>query len=218
MSSTARDRIFARLHAARTTVSPYVPQGGNWQAPMLDKAQRIELLKKRMETVRSEVHVVPEAEWPAKLLEVLKTREAKTLTYGHDAWFGGTLRSKIKGKGLPKLVPYGENVEAFRDELFGIDVGITSTLGGIAENGTLIVWPTPQEPRLLSLVPTVHVALLKADTIYSTLAEAMREMRWAEGMPTNALLISGPSKTADIEMTLAFGVHGPKELIVLVLE
>ncbi len=150
MSSTARDRIFARLHAARTTVSPYVPRGGSWQAPMLDKDQRIELLKKRMETVRSEVHVVPEAEWPAKLLEVLKAREPQTMAYGHDAWFGGTLRSKVKGKGLPKLVPYGENVEAFRDELFGIDVGITSTLGGIAENGTLIVWPTPQEPRLLS--------------------------------------------------------------------
>ncbi|WP_278366532.1 LUD domain-containing protein, partial [Marinobacter salarius] len=41
---------------------------------------------------------------------------------------------------------------------------------------------------------------------------------WAAGMPTNALLVSGPSKTADIEQTLAYGVHGPKELIVLVIE
>ena len=44
----------------------------------------------------------------------------------------------------------------------------------------------------------------------------MIKQRWAEAMPTNALLISGPSKSADIEQTLAYGVHGPKELIVLV--
>jgi L-lactate dehydrogenase complex protein LldG len=45
----------------------------------------------------------------------------------------------------------------------------------------------------------------------------MREQGWAQAMPTNALLISGPSKTADIEQTLAYGVHGPKRLIVLVV-
>ena len=46
----------------------------------------------------------------------------------------------------------------------------------------------------------------------------MKAQNWSSGMPTNALLISGPSKTADIEQTLAYGVHGPKELIVLMIE
>ena len=46
----------------------------------------------------------------------------------------------------------------------------------------------------------------------------VRHQNWASGMPTNALLVSGPSKTADIEQTLAYGVHGPKELIILVIE
>ena len=48
--------------------------------------------------------------------------------------------------------------------------------------------------------------------------EAMSSERWQEGMPTNVLLISGPSKTADIELVLTFGVHGPKELIVLIVD
>lgn len=69
----------------------------------------------------------------------------------------------------------------------------------------------------MSLVPPVHIAVLKASGIYDTLSAAMKEEGWAERMPTNLLLISGPSKTADIELTLAFGVHGPKELIVLIL-
>jgi L-lactate dehydrogenase complex protein LldG len=46
----------------------------------------------------------------------------------------------------------------------------------------------------------------------------MRAGRWSEDMPTNLVLVSGPSKTADIELILAFGVHGPKELIVLMVE
>ena len=81
----------------------------------------------------------------------------------------------------------------------------------------MILWPTPDEPRLMSLAPAVHIAVLEASKIHDSLASAMRTERWAERMPTNALLISGPSKTADIELVLTFGVHGPKELIVLVL-
>ena len=101
--------------------------------------------------------------------------------------------------------------------MFELDASVTSTVGGIAESGSLILWPTPQEPRLMSLVPPVHIAILEANKIYHTFNEAMEQQHWADQMPTNALLISGPSKTADIELVLTFGVHGPKELIVLVL-
>ena len=69
----------------------------------------------------------------------------------------------------------------------------------------------------MSLVPPVHIAVLDGDKIFNTLGEVMQTQNWPEKMPTNAVLISGPSKTADIELTLAFGVHGPKELIVLIL-
>jgi L-lactate dehydrogenase complex protein LldG len=109
-------------------------------------------------------------------------------------------------------------VEDFKSELFLVDAGITSTLGAIAENGALILWPTPEEPRLISLVPPVHIALVDARNIYCSFADALTAGSWNAGMPTNALLISGPSKTADIELTLAFGVHGPREVLVLVLE
>lgn len=70
----------------------------------------------------------------------------------------------------------------------------------------------------MSLVPPVHIALLQADQIYDTLEQMMEAEQWSRQMPTNALLISGPSKTADIQQVLAYGVHGPKALIVLILE
>jgi len=70
----------------------------------------------------------------------------------------------------------------------------------------------------MSLVPSIHIAVLEADKIFSSFLEAMQTEKWPTKMPTNVVLISGPSKTADIEMTLAFGVHGPRELIVLIVE
>ena len=68
------------------------------------------------------------------------------------------------------------------------------------------------------VMPPLHIALLKASAVFDNLHEAMHTQRWSEGLPTNALLISGPSKTADIQQTLAYGAHGPKELIVLILQ
>ncbi len=70
----------------------------------------------------------------------------------------------------------------------------------------------------MSLVPPIHLAVLQAETIYHTFSEALREGCWSDRMPTNALLISGPSKTADIEQTLVYGVHGPKQLVVFIIQ
>ena len=69
----------------------------------------------------------------------------------------------------------------------------------------------------MSLVPPVHIVVLEADKVYNTFCEILEKQGWTQNMPTNMVLISGPSRTADIEMTVAFGVHGPKELIVFIL-
>jgi L-lactate dehydrogenase complex protein LldG len=68
----------------------------------------------------------------------------------------------------------------------------------------------------MSLVPPLHIALLNASQIFDNLYQA--QQYWPKPMPSNFLLISGPSKTADIEQVLAYGAHGPKDLIVLLVE
>ena len=67
----------------------------------------------------------------------------------------------------------------------------------------------------MSLVPPLHFVLLDATTIHADFHSAITEEGWKDGLPTNALLICGPSKTADIQQTLAYGAHGPRELVVL---
>jgi L-lactate dehydrogenase complex protein LldG len=67
----------------------------------------------------------------------------------------------------------------------------------------------------MSLVPSVHFVLLDVSTIHADFFSAITTEGWKGGLPTNALLICGPSKTADIQQTLAYGAHGPRELVVL---
>ena len=105
-------------------------------------------------------------------------------------------------------------------ELFGqVDASFTTTFGAIAETGSLVLWPDQHEPRLMSLVPLVHIALLEANSIEDTFLSFMRTHQWVQrGMPSNALLISGPSKTADIEQTIQLGAHGPRRLHILIVK
>jgi L-lactate dehydrogenase complex protein LldG len=216
-SHTARERILARLHASGTEQTD-VPEAPLPAALSLGRDARIERLATLMTAIRTEVHVVDAESWAVKLKELAREKGWKQLLFGPGSPIGPAIEKAwlSDAGGLPELVPYLAQVETFKDDLFQIDAGITSVRGGVADTGAVVLWPTPSEPRLMSLVPPVHVAVLDADTIYNSLSEMMASENWSNGMPTNALLISGPSKTADIEFTLVFGVHGPKELIVII--
>jgi L-lactate dehydrogenase complex protein LldG len=189
----------------------------------LSREEKIEQLKTRMTAMRSEVHVVPKGDrdalWTDRLKTIVVEKGLKQMLYAPGTPVGDAVAAAWAAgdAGLPVLEPYDAPVETFKEALFSMDAGITATMGGIADTGALILWPDENEPRLMSLVPEVHIAVLDADRIYESFSEAMEKCVWADGMPTNALLISGPSKTADIELVLAFGVHGPKELVVLIL-
>jgi len=220
MSEQSRDRIFARLSAGSRQPSTSVPQPEPMPVKTYNRTDKIEKLKTLMEAMRTEVHITSAQNWIHQLEEILKKRELKSLVYPPQTTLGDTLESHWENdpSGLPQLIPYEKKIEDFKDRLFTIDAGITSTAGAIADPGALILWPSEKEPRLMSLVPSIHIAVLEADKIFSSFLEAMQKEKWSTKMPTNVVLISGPSKTADIEMTLAFGVHGPKELIVLILD
>ncbi|MEE4604534.1 MAG: lactate utilization protein [Desulfobacteraceae bacterium] len=220
MSEGSRDRIFSRLHAAsRQTSTPDSQPSG---LPIIESnhKEKIEKLKSLMEAMRTEVYIGSTKNWETNLSEILDQRNVKSLLYAPRTVIGQAIENHLKnysGQAL-QLIPYENDIEQLKETVFNVDAGITSAVGAIAETGALILWPSEKEPRLMSIVPSIHIAVLKADTIHNTLLEAMQKENWSEKMPTNVVLVSGPSKTADIEMTLAFGVHGPKELIVLIVE
>ena len=100
-------------------------------------------------------------------------------------------------------------------EVFSFDVGISRVQAGIAETGTLVLDSSKERHRLVSLVPPVHIAILGASQIVGTLGEALVILRRDEQVSPIVTLVTGPSRTADIELTLAIGVHGPQELFVI---
>lgn len=215
--SAARARILSRLRAAPPAPAPALP---DWQAPRFGASARLDRFRTMLEAMKAEVHEVDAADWPSRLRTLLDNRGVRAVVHGDGSDAARQLAEAWStDPQAPRLVAYDRAVEHWKGELVrGVDAGVTRAIGGIAETGTLILWPTAAEPRLMSLLPPIHVALVEEDTIRDSFVEVIREQGWAGRMPTNVVLVSGPSKTADIEQTLAFGVHGPKELIVLVLK
>lgn len=109
-------------------------------------------------------------------------------------------------------------IEPSSDNIFDIDVGITTAQAAIAETGTLVLDSSRERNRLVSLVPPVHIAIVEASSIFQTLGEALAFIHQDGNISPAVTFITGPSRTADIELTLAIGVHGPQELYVIVNE
>jgi L-lactate dehydrogenase complex protein LldG len=220
MSEASRHRIFSKLQAATRQTTAPVSQTPELPIKTYSQKEKVEKLKTLMEAMRTEVHFTSAKNWVSTVQDILKKREVKSLLYAPRTEIGKALEQQEKNAAgnLPQLIPYEMEIEQMKERVFTVEAGITSAAGAIAETGALILWPTQKEPRLMSIVPPFHIAVLKADTIHNSLSEVMQKENWPANMPTNVVLVSGPSKTADIEMTLAFGVHGPKDLIVLIVE
>lgn len=216
---SARDRILAKLKAAPNLPKPE-PDVAAWFAghrPVESTAEKVARFRKCIEFAHAEVHAVTPATWLDKLREVLAARRIDKLLVAEDTPHGGAALDDLPPQGI-ECATYDMPIEAWKTEMFhATPASLTAARAAIAETGTLILWPDAREPRLMSLVPPVHVVLLDSSKIYNTFYEATQTEGWKDTLPTNALLISGPSKTADIQVTLAYGAHGPKELVVLVM-
>ena len=97
-----------------------------------------------------------------------------------------------------------------------IKAGISGAEAAIAETGTLVLPSGKGRPQFVSLTPEVHIAVLRARDILQNLSEALQLPAMSQSAAVS--LISGPSRTADIEMTLTLGVHGPRKIHVFCLE
>jgi hypothetical protein len=98
--------------------------------------------------------------------------------------------------------------------IWDAEVGITLAEAAVAETGSLLIASSAGRRRLASLAPPHHIALVKKDNLVSTLDEALGLL--GRG-PAAYVLISGPSRTADIEGVIVLGAHGPAQLTVVVL-
>jgi len=101
-----------------------------------------------------------------------------------------------------------EGFTSVLDAAYDLDCGVTDVYAAVAETGSLVIRPNPDHGLAISLVPPIHIALVVPATIVPDLIDLLEKIR-LEPRPPNVTLITGPSKTADIEGALVTGVHGP---------
>lgn len=109
-----------------------------------------------------------------------------------------------------------------RKQVIDAYIGITSADFCMADTASLVMRTRPGQARAVSLVPSIHVAVIYLDQIILDLKELYALLQWdskaqAEGLTNCMTYISGPSKTADVEATMVHGAHGPREVYVYVI-
>jgi L-lactate utilization protein LutC len=95
--------------------------------------------------------------------------------------------------------------------------GITGADYALADTGTLVMLASPQEARMISLLPPIHIALVARHRLLTGLDELLSVLPLPAAQTSSMVLITGPSRTADIEQILVRGVHGPGEIHVVVI-
>ena len=209
-ASAPHDAVRAEHHEkhADTTPRASVPAVGAEPG-----ASPVERFKKALEAVVGRCFVVrDETEAAGVLRGIIGERGAR--------------RVAVSDSPLARRVLEGVNAEvevleaATALEMVECDLGVTGAQWAVAETGTLVLESDAERNRLASLVPTAHVAVVESHQVRQTLGEVLEAIsgRGPEGLSRAVTFITGPSRTSDIELTLAVGVHGPAELFVIIIE
>jgi L-lactate dehydrogenase complex protein LldG len=156
--------------------------------------------------------VANETEAALAIEEVIEKAKARRIALS-DAPLVGRVLQRVRTTAL--LLP---NCQP--PALFDCDLGITSAQWAVAETGTLVLESETERHRLASLVPPVHAVLIYASQIRQSLAEVLETLsaQGKDAISRTVTLITGPSRTSDIELTLAIGVHGPAQLHVVIIQ
>jgi L-lactate utilization protein LutC len=109
------------------------------------------------------------------------------------------------------------DVEELREVCAVVDIGITSADYALSDTGTLVMLASPAEARLVSLLPPAHLAVVPSERILTGLDELFTILPNPAAQTSSMVLITGPSRTADIEQILVRGVHGPGQVTVVIV-
>jgi L-lactate dehydrogenase complex protein LldG len=207
--SEARKEILDRIAATATpaTEPPISPAHRGTGA--LGAEERVELFCRRVGEYRAEVQRVAPRDLTAAITSVCAARDAAQLVVPPG------IPPHWRGADVELVEDHGQSAP----ELDRFDGALTGCTAAIAETGTIILTAGPAEGRrALTLVPDLHLCVVREQQIVELLPEALTKLA-ADGLEKRPLtFISGPSATSDIELSRVEGVHGPRDLVVLVVK
>lgn len=167
----------------------------------------VENCLKNLQANKTEVYECKEEELKEKTKEILQKLECKKLLHSSNLPF------KVDFEDM-EIVDYDKSVNEIHDTLFTCDTSIIKAKLAVSNLGIFCV-TSDDQPRLASLLPQNCIVLLKKEDIVDSLNDAYEVIKKDE-VPTNIIFIAGPSRTADIELIVVLGVHGPQKVHALV--
>lgn len=231
--SDSRSRMLARIRDSLQTNRAFLEQQaqafppphprGPFVASTLDP---VDQFAAEVTTLQATVHLCDDdAQATQRAIELLERAGARdVLSWAAAALPIADLLDRLADAGISVIdrQVLGADRAGRYAELEPVRACVSGVDAAIAESGTLLVLSGAGRGRLASLLPPMHIAVLRADQIVRTLPEAFDRLRerHGDGLWTdrsNVVLITGPSRTADIEQSLTLGVHGPRDVHVIVI-
>ncbi len=208
MTRSARDNILRRIQAV-TKSSPEVVAKRISEPPVLIRPGFSEKIRDRfsdklalgggtLQIVKAEQSV------SAAIEAFLETQQ---------------LPQRIKLAPALKSMQWSEQIEISYGRSDGDDlVSLVPAFCAIAETGSVVLLSSSESPTSLNFLPDVHIVIVKASQLVVNIEDAWSKLRELKRMPRAVNIITGPSKTADIEQTLQIGAHGPRKLHVVIID
>jgi L-lactate dehydrogenase complex protein LldG len=203
--SEARAEMLDRVRKAIGDAEQVEVERSYRRAGALGAEERAELFRARVDEYRAEVRRVDDI--GAAIAEVCTARGVRRLA----------VPPALPSEWRPPSVELVEDHGLTARELDEVDGALTGCTAAVAETGTIILTAGAEEGRrALTLVPDLHVCVVRESQISELVPEALRRLR-AEGLDRHPItFVSGPSATSDIELSRVEGVHGPRNLVVLI--
>lgn len=211
---TSRDQILADIRTAlgRSGGQPAAPLAAPMlRGPRFNRDLYIQTFVQRFEKLAGNAFVVENAAAVVPLLSSLL--DAKRVVASNAPFL-----EACGITALPQVQSGFTDRDALREACAAADIGITSADYALAETGTLVMLSSRQEARLVSLLPPVHLAIIPRSRIVANLDELLSLLPKPAEQSSSMVLITGPSRTADIEQILVRGVHGPGEIYAVIVE
>jgi L-lactate dehydrogenase complex protein LldG len=214
VSSSARDEVLRRIRVAKGGTSDGDAVRGEWEtmargyrrSASLERGAVLELLEDRLRDYDAHVARATRAAVAAQVASMLEARGKRRMV----------VPAGLAAEWLPVGFKFVVDEGMAASELNGFDGVMTGATVAIAETGTVVLQNVAgQGRRAATLVPDYHLCVVRVEDVVETVAEAMARLAATAGLTTT--FFSGPSATADIEMTRIKGVHGPRFLDVILV-
>lgn len=220
MKSEVLDRIREAIKSGPIATIGHEKFGieqGRVIAQDLKSSGKISLFAKRAESSGSKVHLVDNiGKLKTTIKDIIADNSSLVVTCENQ------LRARLQitaSELVPSSCELVKTDELNNDNLFELDAAITDVTLAIAETGSIVISAKEEYSQLTSLVSGIHVALVWPDQIVADMMDFAKNLTGKANyeLPSSITVISGPSKTADIEIKLVIGVHGPAQLHLIII-